>query len=77
LETCTAALFDALFSLPSSASTASGPSFVFDDIGSTQIVHHRKSAVDSYSYIFVNENQEEDEAPSQYILVPAGPGDCI
>jgi hypothetical protein len=32
LDTCTASLFDALFSLTSSASTASGPSFVFDDI---------------------------------------------
>ena len=77
LDTCTAPLFDALFSLPSSASTASGPSFVFDDIENTPIVRHRKSVVDSSSYIFVDANQEEDTAPFPKIPVPAGPGDCI
>jgi hypothetical protein len=58
-------------------STASGPSFVFDDIENTPIVRHRKSLVDSYSCVFVDANQEEDEAPSPQIPVPAGPGDCI
>ena len=77
LDTCTAPLFDALFSLPSSASTASGPSFVFDDIENTPIVRHRKSVVDSSSYIFVDANQEEDTAPFPKLPVPAGPGDCI
>jgi hypothetical protein len=46
LDTCTVPLFDALFSLPSSASTASGPSIVFDDIENTPIVRHRKSVLD-------------------------------
>jgi hypothetical protein len=77
LDTCTAPLFDALFSLPSSASTASGPLFVFDDIENLPIVRHRNSAVDSSSYIFVDANQEEDAAPSPKIPVPAGLGDCI
>ena len=77
LDTCTAPLFDALFSLPSSASTASGPSFVFDDIENTPIVRHRKSVVDSYSYISVDANREEETAPFPNISVPAGPGDCI
>ena len=75
LDTCTAPLFDALFSLPSRASTASGTSFVFDDIENTPIVRHRKSVVDSSSYIFVDANQEEDAAPFPKIPVPAGPGD--
>jgi hypothetical protein len=77
LDTCTAPLFEALFSFPSSASTASGPSFVFDDIENIPNVGHRKSVVDSSSYIFVDANQEEDEASSLKIPVPAGPGDCI
>mgnify|MGYP003438799006 FL=1 len=77
LDTCTAPLFDALFSLPSSASNASGPSFVFDNIENTPIVRHRKSVVDASSYIFVDANQEGDEEPSPKIPVPAGPGDCI
>jgi hypothetical protein len=50
LDTCLAPLFDALFSLPSSASNASGPSFVFDDIENTPIVRHRKSIVDASNY---------------------------
>jgi hypothetical protein len=33
--------------------------------------------VDASSYIFVDANQEEVEAPSPKIPVPAGPGDCI
>jgi hypothetical protein len=76
-DTCTAPLFDALFSLPSSASTASGPSFVFDNIENKPIVRHRKSVVNASSYIFVKANQEGDEARSADISVPAGPGDCI
>jgi hypothetical protein len=73
----TAPLFDALFSLLSSASTASGPSFVFNDIENTAIVRHRKKVVDSSSYILVDANQEGDEAPSPKLPVPAVPGDCI
>jgi hypothetical protein len=46
LDTYTAPLFDDLFSLPSSASTASGTSFVSDNIDKTPIVRHRKSVVD-------------------------------
>jgi hypothetical protein len=33
---------------------------VFDDVENIQIVRHRKSIVDSFSYIFVSANQEED-----------------
>jgi hypothetical protein len=69
-NTCTAPLFDALFSLPSSASTASGPSFVFDDIENIPIVRHRKSVVDASRYL-LDANHEEDAAPSSK---PAGPG---
>jgi hypothetical protein len=56
LNTCTALLFDALFSLPSSDSTASGPSFVFDDIENIPIVRHRKSVVDASRYLLVDAN---------------------
>jgi hypothetical protein len=47
LDTCTAPLFDALFSLPSSASNASSPSVVFDNMENTPIVRHIKSIVDA------------------------------
>jgi hypothetical protein len=77
LDTCTAPLFDALFGLHPSASTTSGPSFVFDDIENTPIVRHRESVVDTSSYIFVDANQQQDAAPSSRIPVPAGPGDYI
>jgi hypothetical protein len=50
---------------------------VFDNIENTPIVRHRESVVDASSYIFVEANQEEDEAPSPKIPVPIGPGDCI
>jgi hypothetical protein len=50
---------------------------VFHNIENTPIVRHRKSVVDAYSYIFVDANQEGDEAPSPNIPVPAGPGECI
>jgi hypothetical protein len=33
--------------------------------------------VDASSYIFVDANQEGDEAPSTNISVPADPGECI
>jgi hypothetical protein len=50
---------------------------VFDNIENTLIVRHRKSLMDSSSYVFVDANQEGDEEPSPKIPVPAGPGDCI
>jgi hypothetical protein len=77
LDTCTTPPFDVLFSPPSSAFTASGPSFVFDNKENKPIVRHKKSVVNASSYIFVEANQEGDEARSADISVPAGPGDCI
>jgi hypothetical protein len=41
LDTCTAPLFEALFSLPSNASLASVPSFMFDNIENIPIVRPR------------------------------------
>jgi hypothetical protein len=40
-------------------------------------VRHRKSVVDSSSFIFVDANQEEDATPFPKLPVPAGPGGCI
>jgi hypothetical protein len=77
LDTCTAPLFEALFSRHSSASTSSGPSFLFDDIENTPIVRQRKSVVDASRYIFVDALQKEDAAPFPRLPVPSGPGDCI
>jgi hypothetical protein len=77
LDTCTAPLFSTLFSLPSSASTASGPSILFDDIDNTPMVRHRNSDAYSSSYINVDANEKEDAAPFRKLPVPAGPGGCI
>jgi hypothetical protein len=49
----------------------------FDDIDNLPIVRHRKSVVDSSSFIFVDANQEEDATPFPKLPVPAGPGGCI
>jgi hypothetical protein len=76
LDTCTAPLFEDLFSRHSSASNSSGPSFLFDYIENTPIVRQRKSVVDASRYIFVNALQKEDAAPFPRLPVPAGPGDC-
>jgi hypothetical protein len=77
LDTCTAPIFDALFSRHSSASTEPGPSFLFDDIENTPIVRQRNSILDASRYIFVDTNQREDAAPFPRLPVPAGPGDFI
>jgi hypothetical protein len=66
-----------LFSLPSIASTASGPSILFDDIDNTPMVRHRKSDAHLSSFIFVDANAEEDAVPFPKLTVPAGPGGCI
>jgi hypothetical protein len=52
-------------------------SVFLDNIKNTPIARHRKSVVDASSYIFVDANQEGDEAPSLKVPVPAGTGDCI
>jgi hypothetical protein len=66
-----------LFSLPSSVSTASGPSFVFDDIDNTSMVRLRKSDTYSSGVILVDANEEEDAAPFPKLPVSARPGGCI
>jgi hypothetical protein len=66
-----------LFSLPSSVSTASEPSFVFDNIVNSPMVRLRKSDAYSSSFILVDANEEEDAAPFPKLLVSSRPVGCI
>jgi hypothetical protein len=70
VDTCTAPISDDLFSLSSSASTACGPLFMFDDIDNALMLLHRKSDAYSSSFIFVDANCYSAEHQEVVFCVP-------